>query len=112
MELPTTPGFDYLIGKNWTVEEKVGTAFVAGNLDHEISSSVTLKGNVGMQFVQTDQSSQAFYKDNATNQVLPFDDGKKYNDVLPRSTSHSCCRQNRRCAWASRESWRAPAWTS
>ena len=60
-----------------------GTAFVAGDLDHEISSSVTLKGNLGIQFVQTDQSSQAFYKDNSTNQVLPIDDGKKYDDVLP-----------------------------
>jgi iron complex outermembrane recepter protein len=80
---PTTPGFDYLIGKNWTVEEKVGTAFVAGNLDHEISSSLSLKGNLGIQFVRTDQSSQAFYKDNSTNQVLPIDEGKKYTDVLP-----------------------------
>ena len=80
---PTTPGFDYLIGKNWTVDEEVGTAFVAGNLDHEISSSVSLKGNLGIQFVQTDQSSRAFYKDNATNQVLPIEDGKKYTDVLP-----------------------------
>ncbi len=80
---PTTPGFDYLIGKNWTVKEKVGTAFVKGDLDHEISDSVHLRGNVGLQFVNTDQSSQAFYKDNSTNQVLPIDDGKKYTDVLP-----------------------------
>ena len=80
---PTTPGFDYLIGKNWTVEEKVGTAFARTDLDHEISSSVSLKGNLGLQFVRTDQSSQAFYKDNSTNQVLPIDEGKKYTDVLP-----------------------------
>jgi iron complex outermembrane recepter protein len=80
---PTTPGFDYLIGKNWSVSEKVGTAFVKGNLDRELSSSVTLKGNVGVQVVRTDQSSAAFYKDNAANVVLPIDDGKKYTDVLP-----------------------------
>jgi iron complex outermembrane recepter protein len=80
---PTTPGFDYLIGKNWTVNEKVGTAFVKGNLDHELSSTVTLKGNVGVQFVDTDQSSDAFYKDNATNTVLPRTDGKTYSDWLP-----------------------------
>jgi TonB-dependent receptor len=80
---PTTPGFDYLIGKNWTVQEKVGTAFVKSGLDHEISSSVTLKGNLGLQLVRTDQSSQAFYKDNAANLVLPIDDGKKFTDVLP-----------------------------
>ncbi len=80
---PTTPGFDYLIGKNWTVKEKVSTGFVKAGLDHEISSDVTLKGNVGVQLVRTDQSSQAFYKDNATNTVLPLDNGKKFTDVLP-----------------------------
>jgi TonB-dependent receptor len=80
---PTTPGFDYLIGKNWKVREKVGTAFVKGNLEHELSSSVTLKGNIGLQVVRTDQGSQAFYKDNSTNTVVPIDDGKKFTDVLP-----------------------------
>jgi iron complex outermembrane recepter protein len=80
---PTTPGFDYLIGKNWSVEEEVGTAYLRVELDHELSSSVTLKGNIGLQYITTDQSSQAFYKDNATNQVLPRTDGKDYSDTLP-----------------------------
>ena len=80
---PTTPGFDYLIGKNWTVTEKVRTGFVRGNLDHELSSSVTLRGNVGVQYVYTDQSSDATYKDDATGVVLPCTDGKTYDDVLP-----------------------------
>jgi TonB-dependent receptor len=78
---PTDPGFDYLIGKNWTVEEKVTTAFVKANLDHPLSSSVTLKGNVGLQYVHTDQSSDAFTRGAGT--VVPFTDGKKYSDVLP-----------------------------
>lgn len=81
---PTTPGFDYLIGKNWNVTEKVTTAFVKSNLNHELSSSVTLRGNVGVQFVETDQSSDAFFKDNADNgAVKPFTGGKKFSDVLP-----------------------------
>lgn len=80
---PTTPGFDYLIGKNWTVTEKVGTAYIKGNLDHELSSNVTLRGNIGVQFVETDQSSDALRKDSANNIVEPFSDGKKYSDVLP-----------------------------
>jgi iron complex outermembrane recepter protein len=82
---PTTPNFDYLIGKNWTVDEKVGTAFVKGTLGHEISSSVELKGNIGVQVVRTDQSSDAFFKDNATSPgvVRPRHEGKKYTDVLP-----------------------------
>jgi iron complex outermembrane recepter protein len=80
---PTDPGFEYLIGKNWTVEEKVTTAFLKGNLDHELSSSVTLRGNIGVQFVETDQSSSAFTRDSGTATVRPFEDGKKYSDWLP-----------------------------
>ncbi len=80
---PTTPGFDYLIGKNWKVEEKVTTGFVRGNLDHDLSSSVSLRGNVGVQVVRTDQSSSAFQKNSATNAVEPYDGGKTFTDVLP-----------------------------
>lgn len=80
---PTTPGFEYLIGKNWTVTEKVGTAYIRGNLDHDLSESVTLRGNIGVQYVDTDQSSEAFYRDSATNQTLPREEGKTYSDVLP-----------------------------
>jgi TonB-dependent receptor len=78
---PTTPGFDYLIGKNWTVTEKVTTGFVRGSLDHELSSTVTLRGNIGVQLVNTDQTSNATQKVNGV--VGPFEDGKEYTDVLP-----------------------------
>jgi TonB-dependent receptor len=80
---PDQPGFEYLIGKNWTVDEKVTTAFVKGNLDHDLTSDVTLKGNLGLQLVRTDQGSDAFYHDNSLNQTLPIHGGKKYTDVLP-----------------------------
>lgn len=79
---PTTPGFDYLIGKNWNVTEKVTTGFLRGSLDHELSSTVTLRGNVGVQFVNTDQQSVATQK--LQGVVVPFEDGKDYNDVLPQ----------------------------
>jgi TonB-dependent receptor len=80
---PTTPGFEYLIGKNWSVTEKIGTAFVKANLNRDLSDAVTLKGNIGVQLVETDQSSDAFYRDNATATTLPISDGKKFTDVLP-----------------------------
>jgi TonB-dependent receptor len=80
---PTTPGFDYLIGKNWSVQEKVATGYVRTTLNHELSDTVTLRGNLGVQVINTDQSSDAFYKDNVTGRVLPRTDGKKYTDVLP-----------------------------
>lgn len=78
---PSTPGFDYLIGKNWSVAEKVMTGYVRGTLNHQISESVTLKGNVGLQLVRTDQSSDALVRSNGL--TLPFSTGKKYTDVLP-----------------------------
>jgi TonB-dependent receptor len=77
-------GAPWLIGKNWGVKEKIATAFVKGNLDHELSASVTLKGNVGLQFVRTDQSSTAFYRDNsAGGAVKTRTAGKTFTDVLP-----------------------------
>jgi len=78
---PDDPDFAYLVGKNWEVTEKVTTGYLKGNLDHELSSSVTLKGNVGVQVVQTDQSSSALRLENGS--AVPFSDGKKYTDVLP-----------------------------
>ncbi len=77
-------GAPWLIGKNWGVREKVATAFLKGNLDHELSSSVTLKGNVGLQFVRTDQSSTAYYKDNSAGGAVKLHTlGKTFTDVLP-----------------------------
>ncbi len=78
---PTT--LSYLVGKWWTVKEKLTTSYIRGDLNHPLSSSVTLKGNVGLQVIGTDQSSNSFFHDSATNAVTPFSDGKKYTDVLP-----------------------------
>lgn len=73
----------YLVGKFWTVNEKVTTGYVRGNLNYDMSSSVTLKGNIGVQVVNTDQSSDAQFLDTGTNTIQPFTDGRKYTDVLP-----------------------------
>ncbi|GAC1452717.1 MAG: TonB-dependent receptor [Steroidobacteraceae bacterium] len=78
---PTT--LSYLIGKWWTVKEKVTTGYLRGNLNHPLSDAVTLKGNLGLQVINTDQRSSSFFHDSATNAVTPFSDGKKYTDVLP-----------------------------
>jgi TonB-dependent receptor len=79
----TPETLSYLVGKWWTVTEKVTTGFVKADLNHEISSSITLKGNVGVQVINTNQSSDAFLNDTANSRVVPFSDGKKYTDVLP-----------------------------
>ncbi len=76
---------NYLIPKAWTVNEKVTTGYVKANLDSQWGSA-SVRGNVGLQIVNTDQSSDSRYFDNsrpAGQQVRPFSDGKTYTDVLP-----------------------------
>lgn len=83
--VPTDPGYSYLVGKWWTVTEKVLTTALRGDLNHPLSSSVTLKGNLGVQVIHTDQSSDAYSIDETHGgAVTPFTVGKKYTDVLPQ----------------------------
>jgi TonB-dependent receptor len=84
----STAGF--LVAKNWEVFEKITTGYLKGNLNHELSSSVTLRGNIGVQVVHTDQSSSSTFFNESVNPATkqpfgatPISDGKKYNDVLP-----------------------------
>ena len=76
-------GAPYLIGKNWSVDETVTTASLRGNLNHELGGGVTLRGNVGLQFVHTQQSSSSYRAVNGGG-VAPFTEGTSYNDVLPQ----------------------------
>jgi TonB-dependent receptor len=76
---------DYLVPKTWRVDEDIATAYARFNIDTEWGS-VGVRGNVGVQFVRTEQSSASFYWDDiapAGQQVKPIEDGKNYNDVLP-----------------------------
>lgn len=74
--------------KDWIVTEKVLTSYAKLNMDSEVGS-IPLRGNVGVQFLKTDQSSTAYSVNldggtsNANRPVLPFTAGKDYNDVLP-----------------------------
>ncbi len=69
------------ISRTWDVTEKITTAFVKADLDAELGS-VSLRGNIGLQAVHTDQSSTSIYADAAGN-VQPITDGKVYTDLLP-----------------------------
>jgi iron complex outermembrane recepter protein len=81
----TDPGYAYLVGKAWGVQEKVATASLRGSLDHELSSAVTLKGNVGVQIIRTDQRSSGYSIDETHGGIVtPVSAGKKYTDVLPQ----------------------------
>jgi iron complex outermembrane receptor protein len=75
----------YLVSKAWDVNEKITTAFVKANIDHDFGD-ITLRGNFGVQVQHTDQSSTANYYDGTApvgQQVKPVEDGKTYTDYLP-----------------------------
>lgn len=67
--------------RNYTVREKVPVAYVKFNIDTMLGS-IPLRGNMGVQFVRTDQSSQAL-QTNGDTLVGQINDGVKYNNVLP-----------------------------
>jgi TonB-dependent receptor len=82
---PSETSAGYLIAKAWTVKEKIATAYAKATIDSQVGS-IPVRGNVGLQVVNTDQSSQANYFDGsapAGREVKPIDDGKTYTDVLP-----------------------------
>ncbi|MCA2998636.1 MAG: TonB-dependent receptor [Rhodocyclaceae bacterium] len=85
MMFAPTDTLNYLISKGWDVTEKVTTSFIKANLDGQLGS-VSLRGNVGVQVQNTDQSSNSRYYDGtapAASQVKPVTDSKSYTDVLP-----------------------------
>ncbi|GLQ90555.1 TonB-dependent receptor [Dyella flagellata] len=67
--------------RNYTVEEKVPVGYVKFNIDTQLGN-VPLRGNLGVQFVHTDQSSRAFQTDGNTL-VGGLTGSIKYNNVLP-----------------------------
>jgi len=82
---PSDSAAGYLIAKAWQVDEKITTGFLKANIDTQMGS-LPLRGNVGLQVQNVDQSSKSRYFDNAApvgQQVKPVNDGKTYTDVLP-----------------------------
>ncbi|MFN3861966.1 MAG: TonB-dependent receptor [Roseateles sp.] len=79
-----------ILNKDWTVREKVTTAYVKGDLDGELFG-LTYRGNAGLQVVNADQSSTGFNVDRnnctgntaATCPGATVGRGTSYTDVLP-----------------------------
>ena len=78
-----------ILAKNWKVSEEVTTSYVRSDLDGKLGGA-DFKGNVGLQFVQTSQSSQGYNIDsslcnggNHTCVETVSKGGKSYSDVLP-----------------------------
>ena len=76
------PTQSYNVGQSWGVSENITTGYVRADLDHQLSSSVMLRGNVGLQIQHTDQTSTGIVGYNGS--VSPISVGKTYNDVLPQ----------------------------
>ncbi|MBL8307505.1 MAG: TonB-dependent receptor [Rubrivivax sp.] len=79
---------DDILSKTWGVQEKVTTGFLKANIDTSMAG-VAVTGNLGVQLVNTDQSS-AGYRAQVTSAVTLDNpagnlrsDGKKYTDILP-----------------------------
>ena len=69
---------------NWEVTEKVDIAYVQLNIDHMLGS-VPLTGNIGLQYVGTDQSSNGFAASGtgATTVSTAVTGGLEYEEFLP-----------------------------
>jgi TonB-dependent receptor len=78
---PSSTAFAYLVAKSWDVNEKITTAFVKGNIDTTLGG-LPVRGNIGVQMQNTDQSSTAVRLTDGGN-PKPVTDGKTYTDVLP-----------------------------
>ena len=78
------PNADVTAG-NWEVTEKVSTAYVRANIDHNLVG-LPLTGNVGMQFVYTDQSSTGFSARQVAqgvSETIAVNGGADYLEILP-----------------------------
>ncbi|MEE7547649.1 TonB-dependent receptor plug domain-containing protein, partial [Xanthomonas sp. Kuri4-1] len=68
--------------KDYVVDEDVNNYFVRANLDLDLGETVRVRGNAGLQYITTDQSSTGFNANGGAvvgTQTL----GTRYHDVLP-----------------------------
>jgi iron complex outermembrane recepter protein len=76
------------VQNTWEVNEKLTTAFVKVGIDTELGS-LPLRGNIGVQAVQADQTSDLHLTNSpipantATVPITVVTEGDKYTDVLP-----------------------------
>ena len=79
---------DDILSKTWNVDEKVTTAYAKLDINTQWGN-LPIRGNVGAQIVNTDQSSAGFRADVSSSVTLSnpagglTSDGTKYTDFLP-----------------------------
>ena len=67
-----------ITAKDWKVQEKVTTGYFQANIDTDVAG-MPLRGNIGAQYVHTDQSSNAF----ANTGEAATSGGISYSNFLP-----------------------------
>lgn len=65
----------------WSLQENVTTGWLRLNFDTPVGGAGSFTGNLGVQGVYTDQSSDSFA--NLTGTAMPNSGGRKYFDLLP-----------------------------
>ncbi|BFM19085.1 TonB-dependent receptor [Gilvimarinus japonicus] len=71
---------------SWSVSESVTTAYIQADFAGDLTNHIVLTGNVGVQAVNTDQSSNgnaASNDDQGLVVITPVSGGADYTDVLP-----------------------------
>ena len=86
LNLIRNPNADVISG-NWEVTEKVSTYYAQANIDHTLFGR-PLTGNIGVQVVHTDQSSNGFSARQAApgvSETVAVSGGDEYTEILPSS---------------------------
>ncbi|HBK45140.1 MAG TPA: TonB-dependent receptor [Xanthomonadaceae bacterium] len=68
--------------KDYVVDEDVNTYYLRANIDMDLTERIRLRGNAGLQYITTDQSSTGFNANGGAvvgSQTL----GARYHDALP-----------------------------
>ncbi|KQY91369.1 TonB-dependent receptor [Brevundimonas sp. Root1423] len=86
LDLVRNPNADVIAG-NWAVTERVSTAYAIGDIDYTLFG-LPLTGNVGIQLVYTDQSSDGFSARQVgpgVSETIAVSGGDSYLEILPSS---------------------------
>ncbi|HET6784098.1 MAG TPA: TonB-dependent receptor [Pseudoxanthomonas sp.] len=68
--------------KDQSIEEEIRTFYAKANLDMDLTDTVRLRGNVGVQYIHTEQASSGVVID-ASGPVAVDSLGASYGDILP-----------------------------
>jgi iron complex outermembrane receptor protein len=75
-------GNEDIAQKNWSVEEQVTTLYMQANIDTNIGDT-PVRGNIGVQYVDVDQSSVAYAAYDGVTSATPVEGGASYGELLP-----------------------------